>query len=86
MSYKEALLAFSNEIKERTKSEEELHFFYQQVEKTLNFEPNVGPRILSFYTGVLEEELGFLKEGSDLETAINILYSTNEKVCNFIGS
>lgn len=86
MSYKEALMAFSNELKERTKSEEELHFFYQQVEKTLNFEPNVGPRLLSFYTGVLKEELGFLKEGSDLETAINILYSTNEKVCNFIGS
>lgn len=82
MSYKEALIAFSNELKERTKSEEELHFFYQQVEKTLNFEPNVGPRILSFYTGVLEEELGFLKEGSDLETAITILYSINEKVSN----
>ena len=86
MSYKEALMAFSNVLKERTKSDEELHFFYQQVEKTLNFEPNVEPRVLSFYTGVLVEELGFLKEGSDLETAINILYSTNEKVCNFIGS
>ena len=86
MSYKEALMAFSNELKERTKSDEELHFFYQQVEKTLNFEPNVEPRVLSFYARVLVEELGFLKEGSDLETAINILYSTNEKVCNFIGS
>ena len=85
MSYKEALMAFSNELKERTKSDEELHFFYQQVEKTLNFEPNVGPRVPSFYTGVLVEELEFLKEGSDLENAINILYSTNEKVCNFVG-
>lgn len=83
MSYKEALMAFSNELKERTKSNEELHFFYQQVEKTLNFEPKAEPRLLSFYTGVLEEELEILKEGSDLENSINILYSTNEKVCNF---
>lgn len=83
MSYKEALMAFSNELKERTKSDEELHFFYQQVEKTLNFEPKAEPRILSFYTGVLKEELEILKEGSDLENSINVLYSTNEKVCNF---
>lgn len=83
MSYKEALIAFSNELKERTKSNEELHFFYQQVEKTLNFEPKAEPRILSFHTGVLREELEILKEGSDLENSINILYSTNEKVCNF---
>lgn len=82
MSYKEALMAFSNELKERTKSNEELHFFYQQVEKTLNFEPTGDERFLEFYTKVLEEELANLKEGSDLETAINILYSTNEKVCN----
>lgn len=82
MSYKEALMAFSNELKERTKPYEELHFFYQQVEKTLNFEPTGDERFLDFYTGVLEEELKFLKEGSDLENAINILYSTNEKVCN----
>jgi len=83
MSYKEALMAFSNELKERTKSDEELHSFYQQVEKTLNFEPKAEPRILSFYTGVLKEELEILKEGSDLKNSINILYSTNEKVCNF---
>lgn len=83
MSYKEALIAFSNELKERTKSDEELHFFYQQVEKTLNFEPKAEPRVLSFYTGVLKEELEILKEGSDLENSINIMYSTNEKVCNF---
>lgn len=82
MTYTEALMAFSNELKERTKSNEELHFFYQQVEKTLNFEPTGDERFLSFYTGVLEEELKFLKEGSDLENAINILFSTNEKVCN----
>lgn len=85
MSYKEALLAFSNELKERTKSDEELHFFYQQVEKTLNFEPNATEKFLNFYTGVLIEELSFLKDGSDLEAAINILYSTNEKVCNSIN-
>lgn len=85
MTYREALLAFSNELKERTKSDEGLHFFYQQVEKTLNFEPNAEPRILSFYTGVLVEELDFLKDGSDLENAINILYSANEKVCNYYG-
>lgn len=84
MSYKEALTAFSNELKERTKYDEELHFFYQQVEKTLNFEPKAEPRILSFYTGVLKEELEILKEGSDLENSINILYSTNEKVCNSV--
>lgn len=84
MSYKEALTAFSNELKERTKSDEELHFFYQQVEKTLNFEPEADPRVLSFYTGVLSEELEILKEGSDLENSINILYSTNEKVCNSV--
>lgn len=84
MSYKEALIAFSNELKERTKSNEELHFFYQQVEKTLNFEPKAEPRVLSFYTGVLREELEILKEGSDLENPINILYSTNEKVCNSV--
>lgn len=83
MSYKEALMAFSNELKERTKSDEELYFFYQQVEKTLNFESKAEPRVLSFYTGVLKEELEILKEGSDLENSINILYSTNEKVCNF---
>ena len=82
MTYTEALTAFSNELKERTKPYEELHFFYQQVEKTLNFEPNADDRFLNFYTRVLEEELKFLKEGSDLENAINILYSTNEKVCN----
>ena len=85
MSYKEALLALSNELKERTKFNEELHFFYQQVEKTLNFEPKAEPRVLSFYAGVLKEELEFLKEGSDLETAINILYSTNEKVSNSLN-
>lgn len=85
MSYKEALLALSNELKERTKFNEELHFFYQQVEKTLNFEPKAEPRVLSFYSGVLKEELGFLKEGSDLENSINILYSTNEKVCNSLN-
>lgn len=84
MSYKEALMAFSNELKERTKSNEELHFFYQQVEKTLNLEPKADPRVLSFYTGVLREELEILKEGSDLENSINILYSTNEKVCNSV--
>lgn len=83
MSYKEALTAFSNELKERTKSDEELYFFYQQVEKTLNFESKAEPRVLSFYAGVLKEELEILKEGSDLENSINILYSTNEKVCNF---
>lgn len=83
MTYREALLAFSNELKERTKSDEGLHFFYQQVEKTLNFEPNADSRILSFYTKVLLQELNFLREGSDLETSINILYSTNEKVCNY---
>lgn len=44
MSYKEALIAFSNELKERTKSDEELHFFYKQVEKTLNFEPKADER------------------------------------------
>lgn len=85
MTYKVALLAFSNELKERTEGDEGLHFFYQQVEKTLNFEPNAEPRILSFYTGVLVEELDFLKYGSDLENAINILYSANEKVCNYYG-
>ena len=83
MSYKEALIAFSNELKERTKSDEELHFFYQQVEKTLNFEPKAESRVLSFYTEVLREEIEILKEGSDLENSINVLYSTNEKVCNF---
>lgn len=82
MSYKEALMAFSNELKERTESDEELHFFYQQVEKTLNFEPEADERFLNFYTRVLEEELEFLKDGSDLETAINILYSLNERVSN----
>ena len=84
MSYKEALMAFSNELKERTKSDEELYFFYQQVEKTLNFVPKADTRVLSFYTGVLREELEILKEGSDLENSINILYSTNEKVCNSV--
>lgn len=84
MSYKEALMAFSNKLKERTKSDEELHFFYQQVEKTLNFEPKAETRVLSFYTGVLREELEILKEGSYLENSINILYSTNEKVCNSV--
>lgn len=82
MSYKEALMAFSSELKERTKSDEELHFFYQQVEKTLNFEPVGDERFLDFYTGILVKELANLKEGSDLENAINILFSTNEKVCN----
>ena len=51
MSYKEALMAFSNELKERTKSEEELHFFYQQVEKTLNFKPKAYERFLTFILG-----------------------------------
>lgn len=83
MSYKEILLAFSKELKERTKSDKELSFFYSNVEKTLNFEPNVNERFLSFYTRVLQDELEYLKDGNDLETAINILYSTNEKVCNF---
>lgn len=82
MSYKEVLLAFSNELKERTKSDEELSFFYSNVENTLNFEPNVDERFLSFYARVLQDELEYLKGGSDLENSINILYSTNEKVCN----
>ena len=81
-TYKEALLSFSSELRERTKSNEELHFFYQQVEKTLNFEPKTDERLLNFYTKVLVEELAFLKEGSDLETTINTLYSINEKVSN----
>lgn len=85
MTYREALLAFSNELKERTRSDEELHFFYQQVEKTLNFEPKSESSVLEFYTRVLLEELNFLREGSDLETSINILYSTNEKVSNYCG-
>ena len=75
-------MAFRNELREKTKSNEELHFFYQQVEKTLNFEPKADERFLNFYARVLEEELEFLKEGSDLETAINILYSVNERVSN----
>lgn len=66
MTYTEALMAFSSELKERTKPYEELHFFYQQVEKTLDFNPKADDRFLNFYTGVLEEELKFLKEGSDL--------------------
>lgn len=82
MSYKEALMDFSSELKERTKSDEELNFFYQQVEKTLNFEPTGDERFLSFYARVLQDELEYLKGGSDLENSINILYSTNEKVCN----
>lgn len=82
MTYKEVLLAFSKELEERTKSDEGLHFYYKQVKKTLNFEPNVDERFLSFYTRVLQDELEYLKGGSDLETAINILYSINEKVCN----
>jgi len=85
MTYKVAFLAFSNELKERTEGDEELHFFYQQVEKTLNFEPKSESSVLAFYTRVLLEELNFLREGSDLENAINILYSTNEKVCNYCG-
>lgn len=76
MTYKEALLSFSSELRERTKSNEELHFFYQQVKKTLNFEPKSG-KVFELYTRVLEEEFKFLKEGSDLETDINILYSLN---------
>jgi hypothetical protein len=82
MTYKEALLAFINELKERTKPNEELHFYYKQIEKTLDFEPNADDRFLNFYTDILFKELTNLKEGSDLENAINILYSTNEKVCN----
>lgn len=82
MTYTEALMTFSNELKEITKPYEELHFFYQQVEKTLNFEPNADDRFLNFYTKVLEEELRFLKDGSDLENSINILYSINERVRN----
>lgn len=82
MTYKEALLTFSNEIKERTKSNEELHFFYKQVEKTLDFESNADEKFLNFYTGVLVKELANLKDGSNLENSINILYSINERVCN----
>ena len=82
MTYKEALEAFSIELKERTKHNEEMHFFYLQVEKTLNFNPKVEEKVLDFYTKVLKDELEYLKNGSDLENSINILYSTNEKVCN----
>lgn len=82
MTYKEALLAFSNELKERTKPNEELHFYYKQIEKTLDFEPKDADRFLKFYTDILVKELTNLKEGGDLENAINILFSTNEKVCN----
>ena len=82
MTYKEALLTFSNEIKERTKSNEELHFFYKQVEKTLDFESNADEKFLNFYTGVLVKELANLKDGSNLENSINILYSINDRVCN----
>lgn len=81
MSYKEVLTAFSKELREGTKSDEGLHFFYQQVNKTLNFEPIADKKFLNFYTGVLENELKNLKEGSDLENSINILYSINERVC-----
>lgn len=51
MSYKEALMAFSNELKERTNYGGELHFFYQQVEKTLNFKPKAYERFLTFILG-----------------------------------
>ena len=82
MAYREALMALSNELKERTKPNEELHFYYKQVERTLDFEPKADDRVLNFYTRVLVKELGSLKDGSDLENSINISYSTNEKVCN----
>lgn len=51
MSYKEALMALSDGLKERTKSDEGLHFFYKQAEKTLNFEPKADERVLNFILG-----------------------------------
>ena len=73
MSYRTVLRKFVIELESKVKG-------------TLNYTPKIDKDYLDFYTKVFSQELGCLSDGCDLETSINILYSTNERVCNLQDS
>lgn len=86
MSYKEVLTKFVNDLESKIKSDEELYSYLLKVKETLNYDPKIDKEYLEFYTKVFSQELENLHDGCDLETSINILYSTNERVCNLQDS
>lgn len=86
MSYKEVLTKFVNDLESKIKSDEELYSYFLEVKETLNYDPKIDKEYLEFYTKVFSQELENLHDGCDLETSINILYSTNERVCNLQDS
>lgn len=86
MCYKETLLRFVEELESLVKEDKELYPYFLKVKETLNYTPKIDKDYLEFYTKVFSQELNHLSDGCDLETPINILYSTNERVCNLQDS
>lgn len=86
MCYKETLLRFVEELESLVKEDKELYLYFLKVKETLNYTPKIDKDYLEFYTKVFSQELNHLSNGCDLETSINILYSTNERVCNLQDS
>lgn len=85
MSYGEVLRKFVTELETKVKGDKELYLYFLKVKETLNYTPKIDKDYLKFYTKVFSQELN-LHDGCDLETSINILYSTNERVCNLQDS
>lgn len=86
MSYGKALRKFVTELESKVKGDEDLYPYFLRVKETLNYTPNIDKDYLELYTKVFSQELNHLSDGCDLETSINILYSTNERVCNLQDS
>lgn len=82
MSYEAVLRKFVTELESKVKGQKDLYSYFLKVKETLNYTPKIDKDYLKFYTKVFSQELGHLSDGCDLETSINILYSTNERVCN----
>lgn len=86
MSYEKVLTKFVNELESKIKGDEELYSYFLKVKETLNYDPKIDKEYLEFYTKVFSQEIEHLHDECDLETSINILYSTNERVCNLQDS
>ena len=86
MSYRAVLRKFVTELESKVKEDEDLYPYFLRVKETLNYTPKIDKEYLDFYTKVFSQELGHLSDGCDLETSINILYSTNERICNLQDS
>lgn len=86
MSYGKVLRKFVNELESKVKGDEDLYSYLLKVKENLNYTPKIDKDYLEFYTKVFSQELEHLNDGCDLETSINILYSTNERICNLQDS